>query len=133
LQKKYRHWHSKTDAFSLTPINQIQKGQNSTKSFDKKDDRFYTIGNHACKFRPLSRQLNCNLPIKAMETNKPIYKLLTQETLSDLNTPIFYCHCFLIIPEFRRKGLIYKLYAGMGIWLEQKGSWYHIKVMFRSS
>ena len=71
---------------------------------------------------PLSR----NVPIKAMEINKPIYKLLTQETLTDTDTHILYCHCFLILPKFRRNGWIYKLYEGIGTWLEKKGTGYSL-------
>jgi len=69
---------------------------------------------------PLSK----NLPIRAMEINKPIYKLLTQAILDDSNTHILYCHCFLILPQFRGKGLIYKLYDGLRTWLEQNGTQY---------
>jgi hypothetical protein len=68
--------------------------------------------------------LNRNVPIKAMEINKPIYKLLSQETLTDPDTHILYCHCFLILPKFRGKGWIYKLYEGIGTWLEKKGTGY---------
>lgn len=68
--------------------------------------------------------LNKNVPIRAMEINKPIYKLLTQDVLVDPNTHILYCHCFLILPQFRGKGFIYKLYDGLGTWLEQKGTEY---------
>ena len=71
---------------------------------------------------PLSR----NVPIKAMEINKPIYKLLTQETLSDPDTNILYCHCFLILPKFRMNGWIYKLYEGIGKWLERNGARYSL-------
>jgi hypothetical protein len=69
---------------------------------------------------PLSK----TIPIKAVETNKPIYKLLTQDILSEPNTDILYCHCFLILPRFRGRGLIYKLYDGLKTWLEQKGTGY---------
>jgi hypothetical protein len=68
--------------------------------------------------------LNRNVPLKAIETNKPIYKLLTRETLTDPDTHILYCHCFLILPQFRQNGWIYKLYEGLGRWLEQKGAGY---------
>ncbi len=69
---------------------------------------------------PLSK----NIPISAMEMNKPIYKLLTRDILSDPTSHILYCHCFLILPRFRGKGLIYKLYDGLRMWLEQKGTQY---------
>jgi len=69
---------------------------------------------------PLSK----NVAIRAMEINKPIYKLLTQDVLNDPNTHILYCHCFLILPQFRGKGLIYKLYDGLREWLEQNGTAY---------
>jgi len=68
--------------------------------------------------------LNENIPIKAMEKSKPIYKLLTQDILSDKDTGILYCHCFLLLPQCRGKGLIYKLYDGLRIWLEEKGGDY---------
>lgn len=70
--------------------------------------------------------LNRTVPLKAMEMNKPIYKLLTQETLSDLDTHVLYCHCFLILPQFRMNGWIYKLYEGLGSWIEKKGSGYSL-------
>ena len=65
--------------------------------------------------------LSQDIPIRAMEVNKPIYKLLNQDVLRDPNTHILYCHCFLILPRFRGKGLIYKLYDGLRTWLEQRG------------
>lgn len=68
--------------------------------------------------------LNRDVQIKAMEENQPIYKLLTQDVLSDTDTHILYCHCFLILPQFRGKGWIYKLYEGLKTWLEQKGDGY---------
>ena len=66
--------------------------------------------------------LNEKLPIEAIEQKMPIYKLLTHEVLSDTNTGILYCHCFLLLPEHRGKGLIYMLYDGLKEWLEQRGS-----------
>lgn len=69
---------------------------------------------------PLSR----NVHIEAIKRNQPIYKLLTQDVLSDSNTHILYCHCFLILPQFRGEGWIYKLYDGLRTWLEQKGGGY---------
>ena len=68
--------------------------------------------------------LNANVPIEAMEKSKPIYKLLTQEVLRDTDMGILYCHCFLLLPQYRGKGLIYKLYDGLSVWLENKGADY---------
>lgn len=68
--------------------------------------------------------LNENLPIEAMKKSKPIYKLLTHDVLSDTDTGILYCYCFLLLPKYRGKGLIYKLYEGLRIWLEEKGGNY---------
>lgn len=68
--------------------------------------------------------LNENLPIEAMKQSKPIYKLLTQDVLRDMNTGILYCHCFSILPEHRGKGLIYKLHEGLEMWLKEKGDNY---------
>jgi len=68
--------------------------------------------------------LNENLPVVAMREKKPIYKLLTQDVLSDTDTGILYCHCFLLLPQYRGKGLIYKLYEGLRVWLEEKGGNY---------
>ncbi|WP_446786496.1 GNAT family N-acetyltransferase [Macellibacteroides fermentans] len=65
--------------------------------------------------------LNEDLPNKAMEKSIPIYKLLTQDALSDQDTDILYCHCFLLLPQYRERGLIYKLYDGLRVWLEEKG------------
>lgn len=65
-----------------------------------------------------------NVVMRAIEINKPIYKLLTREILNDPNTHILYCHCFLILPHFRGKSLIYKLYDGLRTWLEQRGTKY---------
>lgn len=69
---------------------------------------------------PLSK----NVPKIAIETNKPIYKLLTHDILKDSNMHILYCHCFLILPQYRGMGLIYKLYDGLKTWLEKKGTEY---------
>lgn len=68
--------------------------------------------------------LNEMVPKKAMEKNRPIYKLLTQDILSDTDTGVLYCHCFLLLPQFRGRGLIYHLYEGLKLWLEEKGRAY---------
>jgi len=68
--------------------------------------------------------LNKDIPAKAVEKNKPIYKLLTPDILDDPNTGVLYCHCILILPQFRGMGLIYELYDGLSTWLEQKGAAY---------
>jgi len=68
--------------------------------------------------------LSQDIPIRAMEVNKPIYKLLNKDVLRDPNTHILYCHCFLILPHFRGKGLIYKLYDGLSAWLKQNATEY---------
>ncbi len=68
--------------------------------------------------------LNKNMPLRAMEANKPIYKLLNKDVLIDPNTQILYCHCILILPRFRGKGLIYNLYDGLSTWLKQNGTDY---------
>lgn len=65
--------------------------------------------------------LNETLPAEAMEKNKPVYKLLTQAALKDADTGILYCHCFLLLPQYRTKGLVYHLYEGLKEWLNQKG------------
>jgi GNAT superfamily N-acetyltransferase len=69
--------------------------------------------------------LNEKIPKEAMEKNKPIYKLLTQDILSDADTGVLYCHCFLLLPQCRGKGLIYNLYEGLKLWLEEKGGVYN--------
>lgn len=53
-----------------------------------------------------------NLPVEAVGKNKPIYKLLTQNELSTTDTGVLYCHCFLLLSQYRGQGLIYKLYDG---------------------
>jgi Acetyltransferase (GNAT) family. len=68
--------------------------------------------------------LNKDIPDEAVKRNKPVYKLLTQAVLSDQETGILYCHCFLLLPEYRGKGLIYLLYDGLREWLEEKGEVY---------
>ena len=59
-----------------------------------------------------------------MQKSKPIYKLLSDDNMADPDTGILYCHCFLLLPEWRGKGLIYKLYDGLREWLEIKGEGY---------
>lgn len=68
--------------------------------------------------------LSRRLPAQAVECRKPIYKLLTRETLSDPDTGILYCHCFLLLPAYRGKGLIHLLYRGLGTWLAENGKAY---------
>lgn len=68
--------------------------------------------------------LSESLPERAIKENKLIYKLLTKDALENADTSILYCHCFLILPAYRGKGLIYKLYGGLLQWLEEKGAGY---------
>jgi GNAT superfamily N-acetyltransferase len=65
--------------------------------------------------------LNKTVAARAVGENKPMYKLLTEDVLEDPATDILYCHCFLLLSRFRGKGLIYKLYEGLGLWLEKNG------------
>ncbi len=68
--------------------------------------------------------INNQLPNISINTNKPIYKLLTKANLNEVGKGVLYCHCILILPKFRGQGLIYHLYEGLKTWLEQNGSTY---------
>lgn len=68
--------------------------------------------------------LNERIAIQAVEKSKPIYKLLDEDAIHDPDTDILYCHCFLILPAYRGRGLVYQLYEGLNMWLEQNGAQY---------
>jgi len=66
--------------------------------------------------------INENLVRKAIEKDTPIYQLLDSINLSDEKNDAVYIHCFLILPEYRNKDLIYALYKGLGIWLKENAN-----------
>ncbi|MCL2579404.1 MAG: hypothetical protein FWE32_05170 [Oscillospiraceae bacterium] len=54
----------------------------------------------------------------AISKDTPIYKQLDSQSLSDPACDAVYIHCILLLPQHRRKDLIYALYKGFKAWLE---------------
>ena len=66
--------------------------------------------------------LSENLMREAAEKDTPVYKLLDPASLSDGCNDAVYLHCFLLLPQHRKRDLVYALYKGLRAWLNQRVS-----------